>query len=100
MIRHVVLSGIFIGLGLGLIILICTKYDPRPKTIKRFTIAAILTLGGVTALSYGANTTSGACPDDPSEICRYNDSTPAIVFVVTIFVIVCAIRSRMIYFER
>jgi len=100
MVRHVVLSGIFIGLALGLVVLICTKYDKRPQTIKRFTIAAIVTLGVVTVLSYASTTRSGRCPDDPSEICYYNDSVPAIVVVVAVFCIVCAIRSRMIYFER
>lgn len=100
MVRHVVLSGVFVGLGFGLVAFICTKYDPRPQTIKRFAIAAAATIGLVVVLSFGAETRSGACPDDPSETCTYNDSAPAIMFVVAVFCIVCAIRSRMIYFER
>ncbi len=94
------LSGIFVGLGLGLVVLICTRYDPRPTTIKRFTIAAIVTMGLVATLSATATTSSGACPDNPIETCHYNDSTPAMAGVVAVFVVVCAIRSRMIYFER
>jgi hypothetical protein len=100
MARHLILSGIFVGLGLGLVVLICTRYDPRPTTIRRFTIAALLTMGLVATLSATATTSSGACPDNPVETCHYNDSTPAMAGVVAVFVIVCAIRSRMIYFER
>ncbi len=100
MLRHLVLSGIFVGLGLGLIVLICTKYDPRPTTIKRFMIAAIATMGLIATLSATASTTSGACPDNPIETCHYNDSTPAMAAIVALFCIVCAIRARMIYFER
>jgi hypothetical protein len=54
----------------------------------------------VAVLSFGAESRSGRCPDDLTQICTYNDSTPAIVFVVAVFCIVCAVRSRMIYFER
>lgn len=100
MIRHLVLSGIVVGLGLGLVVVICTRYDPRPTTIKRFTIAAIATMVAVATLSATATTTSGACPDNPIETCHYNDSTPAMMAVVAVFFIVCAIRARMIYFER
>lgn len=100
MLRHLLLSGIFVGLGLGLIVVICTKFDPRPQTIKRFSIAAAATMLAVAVLSFGAESRTGRCPDDPAELCTYNDSVPAIVFVVIAFCIVCAVRSRMIYFER
>lgn len=100
MVRHLVLSGIFVALGLGLVVLICTRYDPRPQTIKRFTIAALATMATVATLSATATTTSGACPDHPIDTCHYNDSAPAMAAVVAVYCIVCAVRSRMIYFER
>lgn len=100
MVRHLVLSGIFVGLGLGLVVLICTRYDPRPTTIKRFAIAAAITMGIVATLSATAVTRSGACPDNPIETCHYNDSTPAMAAVVVVYCLACAIRSRIIYFER
>ncbi len=94
------MSGIFVGTGLALVVFVCTKYDRRPQTIKRFAIAATVTMGVVIALSFGATTTSGACPDNPEEMCHYNDSAPALMFVVAVFCIVCVVRSRIIYFER
>jgi hypothetical protein len=100
MVRHLVLSGLFVAPSLGLIVLICTRYERRPTTIKRFTIAAVATMGAVATLSATASTTSGACPDNPIETCRYNDSTPAMAAVVAVFCIACAIRSRVIYFHR
>lgn len=100
MVRHLVLSGVFVGLGLALIVVICTKYDRRPTTVKRFAIAAIAVMATVAGLSLGAETRSSACPDDPTETCHYNDSTPAMAGIVAVFVIVCAVRARIIYFER
>ena len=97
---HMILSWIFVGLGLGLVVLICTRYDPRPRTIKRFAIGAAIAMGIVAILSATAVTRSSACPDNPIETCHYNDSTPAIALVVTVYCIACAIRSRIIYFER
>jgi hypothetical protein len=100
MVRHLLLSGIFVGLGFTMVAVVCKKYNPRPKTIKRFGIAAVTTIGLVAALSLGATTRTGRCPDDPSEWCHYNDSVPAMTFLVVIFLITCAVRARMIYFER
>ena len=100
MLRHVLLATIFVGLGFGLVVLICTRYDPRPTTIKRFAIGGVITIGIVAMLSAFSVTRSGACPDNPIETCRYNDSTQAMAGVVAVYCIVCAIRSRIIYFER
>ena len=100
MVRHLLLSAIFVGLGFGLVVLICTRYDPRPTTIKRFAIAGAVTLGIVAMLSAFSVTRSGACPDDPTETCSYNDSTPAMAGVVAVYCIACGVRSRIIYFER
>jgi len=100
MVGHVLLSTIFVGLGFGLVVLICTRYDPRPTTIKRFAIGGAVTIGLVAMLSAFSVTRSGACPDNPIETCHYNDSTPAMAGVVAVYLIVCAVRSRIIYFER
>ena len=88
MVRHLLLSAIFVGLGFGLVVLICTRYDPRPSTIKRFAIAAAATMGAVAMMSATAVTSSGACPDNPIETCHYNDSTPAMAAVVAVYCVV------------
>lgn len=100
MVRHLLLSAIFVALGFGLVVLICTKYDPRPTTIKRFAIGGAVTLAIVAMLSAFSVTRSGACPDNPIETCHYNDSTPAMAGAVAVYCIACGIRSRIIYFER
>ena len=100
MIRHVLLATFFVGLGLGLVVLICTRYDPRPETIRRFAIGGAISIGLVAMLSAFSVTRSAACPDNPIETCHYNDSTPAMAGVVAVYLVVCAIRSRIIYFER
>ena len=100
MARHLLLSAIFVGLGFGLVVLICTRYDPRPETIRRFAIGGAGTLAAVAVISAFSVTRSGACPDNPIETCHYNDSTPAMAGIVGVYLIVCAVRSRIIYFER
>jgi len=100
MVRHVLLSAIFVGLGFALVVFICTRYDPRPRTIKRFAIGGAVTVTMVAMLSAFSITRSGACPDNPIETCHYNDSTPAMTLVVAAYLIVCGVRSRIIYFER
>ena len=99
-VRHLALSAIFVAVGLGLVLRICSKYEHPPTTVKRFSIAAAAVMATVAGISASATTTSGACPDNPIETCHYNDSTPAIAGVVAVFFIVCAIRARIIYFER
>ena len=71
-----------------------------PRTAVYIAIAAAATMGLIATLSAAASTTSGACPDNPIETCHYNDSTPAMAAIVALFCIVCAVRARMIYFER
>jgi len=100
MVRHLVISAIFVAAALGLVLRMCSKYDHPSTTVKRFSIAAAAVMATIAVLSASATTTTGACPDNPIEKCHYNDSTPAMAGIVAVFCIVCAIRARMIYFER
>lgn len=100
MIRHVVTAGAVMAIGLVPLLYVWRRHGEGARTLRRFAIGFAVLLGVVVALSAGASVTRTRCPDDPTVMCEYNDSTPAMATIAVVFTIAACVRAWMLYAER
>ena len=100
MLRHLVLSGLVMAVGMAALTVVWVRYGEGRRTLKRFAIAYAFALAVVAGISVGSETYRARCPDDPAEWCEYNDSVAAIATIAVVFSIAAVVRSWMLYSER
>jgi hypothetical protein len=99
-VRHLLLSAIPVGLSLGVLILVCTGYKIRGRSIRKYSIAAVVVMALIAALSEAAVVRVRPCPGNAIETCVYNDLVPPMATLVVLFTLVTLIKTWVLYSER
>ncbi|MFT7476136.1 MAG: hypothetical protein ACI81L_003084 [Verrucomicrobiales bacterium] len=99
-VRHLVLSAIPVGLGLGVLVFVCLRYNIGGRSIRRYSIAAAAIMVLIAALSEAAVVRVRPCPGNAIETCEYNDLVPAMATLAVTFALVTIIKTSVLFSER
>jgi hypothetical protein len=99
-IRHLVTSAVGMSIGLGALWFVYARFGEGRRTLLRFAIAFPVFLAVIAAVSAGSETYESRCPGHPQDMCRYNDSVPAMAIIAGVYVLAALIRAWMLYNER
>ena len=99
MVRHLLTSYPVLIAGAALVAFCAARYD-KIRAARSYLIGLPIMAVVLAGISAGSTTTEVRCPDDPSEFCVYNDSTPLLALFALLFFGACCVKSWLLYSER
>jgi len=99
--QHVIVSGVVMAVGLAAVAFTRFRYDTGHKTFRRFAWWFVGLLVLIALLSaFVADVTNIRCPGDPANVCRFNDTVPAMATIAFVYLLAGLWRSRTMYTWR
>lgn len=98
--RHVLTSAVVMGLGLGAVTYSRFRYDTAHRSFVRFVWWYVGLVALIAILSRMSTVSNIKCPKDPTQVCRFNDTVPAMGTIAFIYTVTALIRARTMYRRR